>query len=475
MKKTTAILVIAAWGVAAMAAAQEEAGAGQSIQLSLSEAIELAEGSSPRLGEFRAMVSLAEAGRERAAAAKLPHLSSQAGYRRYNNVPEWTVQQGPDEVLIFPNLPNLWFAALSGSYPLYTGGRVESEVRAAEHTIAASNKDLESQTFNLRLQVTSIYWQLVLSIEQERILAESIRSFEAHLFDARNRQEVGLAASNEALAVQTERDRAELRRLLAASSVKTTQDQLAVLLDLPVGTAIEPTDELTPGGGPAMSIETLLAAALEQRSERQALKQRVAAAEEKLGAAVALKRPLIAINGSMSYLNPDRRVVPPRDEFRFAWDIGIGVTYDIYEGGSRNAVADAALAELDATRRHLEELDRAIRTEVVQSFQSLETARAAIDVSEQAISSARENLRVTRDLYQEGIIASSVRLDAEVAELLAGLELTESRIQAQLARASLQRAVGSSMDAVQDPRDQDLQMSKGSQLFPSTPDRQSPR
>ena len=446
MRKTTATLmiaVIAAWGIAASdAAAQEKTGARRTFQLSLSEAIELAEGSSPRLGEFRAMVNLAEAGRERANAEKMPHLSTQAGYRRYNNVPEWTVQLGPQEILIFPNLPNLWFATLSGSYPLYTGGRVESEVRAAEHTIAASNKDLESQAANLELQVTSIYWQLVLSIEQERILAESIGSFEAHLFDARNRQEVGLAASNEALAVQTERDRAELRRLLAASSVKTTQDQLAVLLDLPVGTAIEPTDELNLGAEPTLAIEALLAAALEQRSERQALKERIAAAEAKLEAASSLKKPIIAINGSMSYLNPDRRVVPPSDDFRFAWDIGIGLTYDIYEGGSRNAVANAALAELDATRRRLEELDRAIRTEVVQSYQNLETARAAIGVSEQAIASAHENLRVTRDLYQEGIIPSSERLDAEVAELIAGLELTESKTQAQLARASLHRAVG---------------------------------
>jgi len=467
MRKTAAILVSAAWCVAAMAPVaagasgtsgasgtpppirpgtrggpQEETGAGRTFQLSLSEAIELAEGLSPRLGEFRAMVSLAEAGMERAEAEKLPHLSTQAGYRRYNNVPDWTVNQGSEEVLIFPNLPNLWFATLNGSYPLYTGGRVESEVRAAGHTIAASHRDLESQAANLELQVTSIYWRLVLSMEQERILAESIGSFEAHLFDARNRQEVGLAASNEALAVQTERDRAELRRLVAASSVKTTQDQLAVLLDLPVGTRIEPTDELNLGAEPTLAVEALLATALEQRSERQALKERIAAAEAKLEAASSLKKPIIAINGSMSYLNPDRRVVPPKDEFRFAWNIGIGLTYDIYEGGSRNAVANAALAELDATRRRLEELDRAIRTEVVQSYQNLETARAAIGVSEQAISSARENLRVTRDLYQEGIIPSSERLDAEVAGLIAGLELTESKIRAQLASASLQRAVG---------------------------------
>jgi outer membrane protein TolC len=346
--------------------------------------------------------------------------------------------------LIFPNLPNFWNLKLSGLIPLYSGGRVPAEITAAEHTVLASNHELESQTDNLELQVTSIYWQLVLAIEQERILAESIQSFEAHLVDALNRQEVGLVASNEPLAVQTERDRAELRRLLAASAVRNTQDQLAVLIGLPIGTRVLPTDELSPGAAPPQSVEDLVALAKQQRPERKALEQRIASGEAKLEAANSVRGPNIGITGSVSYLNPDRRVVPPRDEFRFAWDIGIGLQYFIFDGGTRKAAAGAALAELDATRQRLQELDRAIRNQVVESHESLQTALAAITVAEQAVRSARENLRVTRDLYLEGLIPSSERLDAQVAELLAGLELTESRIQVQLARASLRRALGGS-------------------------------
>jgi len=474
MKKTGAILVIAAWGLAATAlptagatgagapgppvgqrqdeavlGAETQVEAERTLHLSLGEAIQLAEGLAPRLGEFRAMISLAEAGLVGAKAGRLPQIDLLAGYRRYNNVPEWTVQQGPDEVLIFPNLPNFWQLEVNGLMPLYDGGRVKSNIEAAEHTIAASNRDLESQTADLELQVTSVYWQLALAREQEGILAQSIDSFEAHLFDARNREEVGLAASNEALAVQTERDRAELRRLLAASSVNTTQDRLAVLLGLPVGSRIVPTDDLDLDAMPKLGVDALVASALEQRTERQALQQRFAAAEAKLDAANALRKPQIGITGGVRYLNPDRRVVPPTDDFRFAWDIGVGLRYSIYDGGSRNAAATAALAELDVVRRRLEELDRAIRTQVVQSYQSLETARAAIGVAEQARTSAGANLRVTRDLYQEGMIPSSERLDAEMAELIAGLELTEATIAVQIARASLHRAVGQGSDATQ--------------------------
>jgi outer membrane protein TolC len=50
------------------------------------------------------------------------------------------------------------------------------------------------------------------------VLEESLAAYEAHLADARNRQAVGLAARNEVLAVQVEKDRAELARLRAANA-----------------------------------------------------------------------------------------------------------------------------------------------------------------------------------------------------------------------------------------------------------------
>jgi len=416
-------------------------GAPRTIRLSLDEAIRLAEGLAPRLGEFRALVDLATAGLQNAKAGKMPTLRAGASYSRWNNVPEWTIFQDGVETVVYPNLPNNVLLELGGSVPLYTGGRVDADMAAAERNIAASNHDVATETAKLELLVTTTYWQLVLAIEQERVLAESIQSFEAHLVDARNREELGLAASNEALAVRTERDRAELRRLLAASDVEVAQDRLAVLLDLPIGSRVEPTDELDlrPASG---SVEALVALALDQRTERKAALERFAAAEARLDGAKALGKPVVAANGNLRYSNPDRRVVPPEYDFRVGWDVSVGVTYDIFDGGKRDSAAAAAVAEIDVARRRLQELERSIRREVVESYQRLDTARAGVDVAERAIESARENTRVTGDLYQEGLLPSSEHLDAQIAELLSRLELTEALARIELARAALDRAAG---------------------------------
>ena len=256
-----------------------------------------------------------------------------------------------------------------------------------------------------------------------------------------NREELGLAASNEALAVRTERDRAELRRLLAASLVETTRDRLAVLLDLPVGARIEPTDTLD-GADLPDNLTELVDAALAQRPEHKAAMERVAAAEARLDAAHALGKPVVAVEGNLRYSNPDRRVVPPEYEFRVGWDVSVGLTYDLFDGGQRDAAAAAAVAEVDIARRRAQELGRSIRTQVVEGFERLGTALAGVTVAERAIESARENTRVTTDLYQEGLLPSSERLDAQVAELLSRLELTEALAGVELAQAALVRAVG---------------------------------
>jgi outer membrane protein TolC len=229
--------------------------------------------------------------------------------------------------------------------------------------------------------------------------------------------------------------------VLAESNVAVLQDRLATLLDLPVGSRIEPTDELDLSAAGA-DLDSLVTAAFERRPERQAALERIAAAEAKLTSAQALKKPAVAASGNLRYLNPDRRVIPPDYAFRFSWDVTVGVTYDFFDGGRRDAAAAARSAEADVARRELQELERSIRTQVVESYQHLVAARAGVDVADQAIASAEENTRVTIDLYDEGLARYSDRLDAQVAELRSRLERTEALVEVALARAALDRAVG---------------------------------
>jgi len=90
----------------------------------------------------------------------------------------------------------------------------------------------------------------------------------------------------------------------------------------------------------------------------------------------------------------------------------------------------------------LVDLERRIRLDVVSRVLEARNAEAALPVSERAIASANENLRVTRDRYREGLDRSSDLLDAEVELERAELERTETLVALRLALAGLDRAVG---------------------------------
>jgi outer membrane protein TolC len=134
--------------------------------------------------------------------------------------------------------------------------------------------------------------------------------------------------------------------------------------------------------------------------------------------------------------------VPPTATWEDTWDVGVGVSWSVFDGGRRSANEARARAQADAARQQLRELDRAIRLEVTQRALELRTAEARLAVAERSVESAAESRRVAADRYREGVIPSSELLDAEVALERATLTRTEALATLRLAAAGLDRAVG---------------------------------
>ena len=69
----------------------------------------------------------------------------------------------------------------------------------------------------------------------------------------------------------------------------------------------------------SVTAETL---ALASRAERQALTERIAAAEERYSAAAAGRKPTIALSGAVDFLaNPNPRIFPRQGEWRQSWEV----------------------------------------------------------------------------------------------------------------------------------------------------------
>lgn len=412
--------------------------------LSLAEAIARARAASPRLAQLRSLHDASTAGLRGARADRRPLVDLSASYTRASDVPELSVDFPPPEgrVTIFPNIPDNFAGRIGVAVPLYTGGRLSQQVTAAARDDDAAAGDIASGTADLVLETSTVYWGLVTARESERVFTEAVASYEAHLTDARERARLGLAAPDEVLAVQVDRDQAELRRLQAHNLAALEHAGLVRLLGLPPDARVEPGEPLQPVPAPREEAETLVAAALASRPERAALVARIDAAEARARAARADRLPQAHLAAGYDYADPNRRILPVQDGWQDTWDASVNLSFRLLDGGRAAAAEAQRSAQARALRHQLEDLDRRIRLEVTQRLLDLGTATATVPVAERNLEAARESRRVSAERYRAGVIRSSELLDAEVALLRAGLDRTEALAQQRLAIAALDRAVG---------------------------------
>lgn len=413
------------------------------VSLTLKEAVERARSVSPRLARLGSLEEAAHQALRGARAGRLPQVALGGGYARFSNVPPLVLTlPGAPPTTIFPNIPDNYRAHAGLTLPLFTSGRLESAIVATREEEARAHSDKDAGLGDLALETSTAYWRLVEARESARVFADALVAFDAHFKDARAREDVGMAARNEVLLVQVERERADLERLQAERAAEVAEADLRRLLELPSSARIECADPLKTGPQGAEDAEALTNRALEARPEVSSLRSEVRFLEASARVNRAATLPQASLDAAYDYANPNARILPPSPEWKGSWSVGLSLSATPFDGGRAAAAAAQARAQADALRHEVDEIQDRIRLEVVTRLLDVSTAQASIEVAERSVEAARENLRVSRERYREGVIASSDLLDAENALLRANLDATTALTDLRVASAGLDRAVG---------------------------------
>jgi outer membrane protein len=405
------------------------------LPLTLAEAIARATETSHRLAEAGARELAAQAAIRSRRAADEPTVLASAAYSRTNHVEEFGVPQpGGGVRVIYPDIPDNFLTRLSFQWPIYTGGRTDALVRAAEAEARAAASDVQAARADLRLEVVRVYWALATATESVRVLQEAMARAETHVRDVRSRFDVGLVPPNEVSSAEAQRSRQQMQLIEARNLRASVLEELRRLTGMKGD--IEPADPLDPGPAPPAMAD---AAA---RAERQALIDRVAAADERRRAVHAGRRPTLALTGSVDYANPNPRIFPRRDDWRESWEVGVSVNWMLWDGGRVAAETAEAAAAVAAARARLDEVDSLIALDIRQRGLDLDSARAARDAAADAVRSAAEARRIVAERFAVGVATSTEVLDAQLALLQAELDRTRALAGIRLAEARLDRALG---------------------------------
>jgi outer membrane protein len=414
-------------------------------RVTLDDALARATAESHRLAELRARGQASGAVIDQRRAEDMPIVSALGGYQRTNHVTPYGFIQNGRLLILYPDVPDNWHARLDMQWPIYTGGRSNALEDAARAEFNASGKDLDAARADLRLETTRAFWALVTATDSVRVVQESVKRIDAQLSDVRARFDAGFLPPNDVLTVEA---RVSLQRTLliqAENQRDGARADLARLLGVPVDAAFEADADLTqPGAGSAAvppesgRPETSVAA----RAEHQAQALRTEAAEARIDAARAEHRPFVAVVGGYDYSRPNPRIFPRQNMWEDSWDLGVNVSWTLWNGGRTAALVAEAQHQADAARERLAELDSQLALEIRQRQLDLNSARAQVDTASSAVRSATEARRVVAERFAVGVATTSDLLDAQVDELQADLERTRALANVKLAEARLARALG---------------------------------
>jgi outer membrane protein TolC len=436
--RAIALLLLA--GMTAWAAdggpATDVSAAGEAWTLERAVAVALTNSPSARIASHR--LRAAQAVMKQANSALWPKLQFETSYMRTDN-PMMVFgsilnQRVFSPTLDFNDVPDIDNLNLRGviTYPLYAGGAITAQRRAAKAGSAAAEADAQAIRNTLAFEVARTFHNVLKTQSFIEAAEAAVKAFEANLKIAQQRREAGTLLKAEVLDVEVRLTQARENLVRAKNANALAKRALLNLmgLELPDITLIPPA----PGAVPEPPPET---ASTAHRPELDAAAQRATAAEATVRAAKSGWLPKLGLFGS---LQADYGFEMDGDGT--SWSAGALLQWDLWDGRLTHAKVQEAKANLDTAHEYERQLRLAVNFEAEQARLNLHEARQRLAVTARAVQQAEESVKLTRARFSQGLALATQLIDAETALTAARVRRAEAEADERIAVAALRKALG---------------------------------
>ncbi len=402
-----------------------------------------------RISEVRAQVRVASAdffpNIDTEPSAVRERLTNTGPYQRgelIGNNPFGSLLGGPSGAISRSNQPlvlstqplsrtyNIFNFPLDLNWELDLFGRVRRNREAAHATAEAAVADLNNTLLSVTANVAATYYDIRALDGETGVLERTITTRQDALRIAQERLNAGVTSDLDVSRATADlaSDQADLYAV--RRSRDEMENALATLLGYPASDfslVRRPfTDAKMPNIPPGLP-----SSLLERRPDVASAERQLAAANARIGVAVAAFFPVIRLTGAAGFESADMG-----DLFDWQsrmWQIGPSITFPLFEGGRNVANLRAAQA------RYRQQVDT-YRQQVLVAFQDVENALADLhtlsdqaEAQDRAVAAADRALQLSQSEYDKGAINFLDVLDAErtlLSDQRVSVELLGQRLQA---------------------------------------------
>ena len=324
---------------------------------------------------------------------------------------------------------------IEATQPLFTGGMLYNNYQIAKNNYLAAQLDGQSVIRELKRQVIEAYYGVIESRQVYGVAQSGLSSIKAHLDVANAFYNQGMIPKNDLLEAQVRYAQSEQNLIIAENAVKLSESGVNLLLGRPLSDAVV-IDTEVPMAEMTETLDASTETALKTRQEIKNLMIQIDNANKAVTMSRAEYLPSLAANGTYERTGEHPDV---EDE---SWSIGLGVTWNLFNGGSDYYTVSKAKSASSKLGYLLKNLQNQISLEVKNAYLSAREAKARTSVAEKAIDQAQENLRIQKDRYNLQVATTTEVLDAQAMLDQAMKNYISARAAYAKGLASLRAAMG---------------------------------
>ena len=416
--------------------------------LSLRQAIEIALANNPEIAARGWDAMVAQARQDQAFGARLPRLGIVGGYAHSLDEQRLIAASRDGEPGLFGR--DIVSGDLVLSLPLFTGGRLTSQVQAADLLRQAASYRWARTREELVFNVASLFYNIL----AQRHVIDSLEFSRQTLVEHLKRIDALVEAQK---AARVDRMRTEVRladieqQLVRENNLLAIQSRaLTSFLGLRERSeAISPQGELAlPEQVLAPDLAASLTAAWSERGDYLAARSALAAQAGNVDVARSGHWPTVSLQGAYGGRWAAGSTTGAGDDQGDVGRVGLVLEVPIFEGGQVEARVREQRAGLAAAQERLRALEFQVRLEVETALLNVESSGERAAAIQKAIAQARESLRIERLKYELGEGSVIDVLDAQAALLQTETSYYRALADFRTASAQLDLATGRNLGAV---------------------------
>ncbi|HWF43518.1 MAG TPA: TolC family protein [Candidatus Kapabacteria bacterium] len=409
---------------------------GGSRTISLSEAVQMAIGSSLGMAQAQDEIDVAKGRYNEVASYAYPQLAGDASYTRIDPVVTISIPGSPISIATAPN--NNYNGWLTLQQAIWAFGRFSTTERVAESGIKSAEDNLDQYRAQAAYQTTQVYYTILTTDESLRVEQDQLKVLRENLGVTQKREEQGTATTLDPLTVRVRISSIQSQIADLTSTRLKQESVLRRLLGLPTGTHIDVT---RPAAGAPLpeDLDTLVALASRQRPEVVVAKDAENMARLQIDATKASNDPLLSANITGGVKDG---YFPDLNKPTLNWSGNVTFHVPILDGGRTSAQVDQAEANYRIAQAKTEDAVLGIRSDVEQALADVQASRDRLALTNVQIEQAQQAYDIALTRYQNGAATNLDLLTAQESLEQAKLQEAQLMYQFELSQYNLNRSVG---------------------------------